>query len=580
MTKRKVDYYGRKKVRDDEILVCGFDVETQGLGGKLLSIQWGAFGKVTFDCSENMIENFFNVFLTMPKPCIWYGHFAQYDWRYLMDYMAKQNFDMEICMRTDTDVYEIRIKTPNGPCIMRDSYAMWNSPLEKLADSFCPEIPKLKIDIENFDVTNPEHIEYAKRDVMILLVGLPRLFNMLSKHFGVTPNATFASTSLKGWQKTLGEKEIYDASKFDAKELFVRQSYYGGLVFLTDTNTQKDCTTYDLNSSYPASMMEYGVPDGRVAESRDYCDGRMGIYHCKVRAPENLIVPILPARDKKGSMRWFRGEFETVVTNRELVFAAKHGYEILEIYSGLVYEKVAFPFNEFISHCRTIRTEYKGGPEEILAKYMQNSLYGKYGSRRERRRIVAAHTLKPQELIGLVPYDESGNWYVQKEIDDEMRCKPEWAVFITAHSRLRLLQAVYTIGPENVIYGDTDSITVKSGFEGDLNVGDEYGQWKLEKRWAEFRAIAPKVYSGVLVDGRRKGAAKGLPRKNLTDEHWRQLLDDGETQAEAMSLPSLRVTLKKGVSPAEVLLRRSSGIENSCNYERLQNGKVRVKIAA
>jgi hypothetical protein len=211
---------------------------------------------------------------------------------------------------------------------------------------------------------------------------------------------------------------------------------------------------------------------------------------------------------------------------------------------------------------------------------MQNSLYGKYGSRRDRRRIIAAHTVSPEQLIGLTPYDDSGNWYVQKEIDDEMRCKPEWAVFITAHSRLRLLQAVYTIGPKHVIYGDTDSITVKSGYEGDLDIGEKYGQWKLEKHWAEFRAIAPKVYSGILTDGRRKGAAKGLPRKNLTDSHWRELLEDGATQAEALSLPSLRVTLKKGVTPAELLLRRSSGIENSSNYELLPNGKISVKMAA
>jgi hypothetical protein len=77
MTKRKIDYYGSKKVRDDEILVCAFDVETEGLGGKLLSIQWGFMGHIVFDCSENMIENFFSVLLKAPKPCIWYAHFAQ-----------------------------------------------------------------------------------------------------------------------------------------------------------------------------------------------------------------------------------------------------------------------------------------------------------------------------------------------------------------------------------------------------------------------------------------------------------------------------------------------------------------------
>lgn len=576
----KKQYYGLKKVRDEEIIVCAFDTETRGLGGELLSVQWGAFGEITFDATENKIQNFFDAFLRMPKPCVWFGHFAQYDWRYFMQHIADKKYEVEVCMRTDTDVYEIRIKTEFGVSVMRDSYAMWNSPLEKLADSFCPEIPKLKIDIENFDPLNPDHVAYAKRDVMILLVGLPRLFSMLGKHFGVTPNGTFASTSLKGWQKTLDQKQIFDASKFDEKELFVRQGYFGGLVFLTDTKTIRDAVTYDLNSSYPYAMMEYGVPYGRAAESDDYQNNKMGIYQCRVKSPENLIVPILPARDKRGNMRWYRGEFETVVTNRELIFAAQQGYEILEIYSGIVYEETVYPFKDYISHCRELRVKYKGGPEEILAKYMQNSLYGKYGSRRERRRIVAAHTLKESELIGLTPYDESGNWYVQKEIDDEMRCKPEWAVFITAHARLRLLQAVYTIGPENVIYGDTDSITIKAGYENGLDVGNEYGQWKKEKEWLEFRAIAPKVYSGILKDGTRKGAAKGLPRKNLTDSHWKELLEDGKTSAQALSLPSLRVTLKKGVTPAQVLLRHSSDLENSSNYSLLPDGRISVKMAS
>jgi DNA polymerase elongation subunit (family B) len=580
-SKRK-KYYAAKTLRDDdEIIFAAFDTETEGLGGRLLMVQWGIFGKVDYATGPDMVARFFEVFLNYPSPVIWYGHFAQYDWRYLLDYVIEHALDVEIGMRTDNDIYEIRIKREDGQtCIMRDSFALWNSSLEKLAESFCPEIPKLKIEIDKFDPTDPAHIAYAKRDVEILMTGLPRLDQKINAHFGVHINATAASTALKAWQRTLDDAEIYDASEYGERELFVREAYYGGLVFLTDTAPHYDCLTFDINSSYPYVMCEYGVPYGREMESRDYCESIPGIYRVRVKAPDDLIVPILPARNEAGAMRWYRGTFDTVVTNRELIFAANHGYEILEVFEGICWEEMVFPFNALVEKCKTLRKQYRGQPEEMLAKLMQNSLYGKFGSRRERRKMFAAHSADDEDLDGAVPYDDAGAWYVKKEIDLNGRTLPAWAVFITAHARLRLLQAVYSVGVENVIYGDTDSITIKRGHGGALDVGGEYGQFKLEKEWAEFRAIAPKVYAGILRDGTRKGAAKGLPRKNLTAEHWRELLEDGATSASVLSLDSLRVSLKNGVRPARTLTRISSTLENSQNYETLTDNKIALKFAS
>jgi len=600
MAKRKhrvLDYYARKTLRgNDEILVAAWDVETDDLGGKLLSIQYGVRpAEVVVDTAPGMVERFIAFILDYPSPYVWFAHFSEYDWRYIMDYLVTHQMDFEISMRNETNVYQITIRYDGKKIIMRDSYALWNSPLEKLAKSFCPEIPKLDLDFATtrFDPNNAEHLKYAERDVQILLVGLPRLNAMLNKHFGVNPNATFASTSLKGWQSTLANDEIYSASKYDEREAFVRLAYYGGLVFLTSTNTQTDCETYDINSSYPYAMMKYGVPYGSCATSSNYLDSRMGIYRVRVKAPDNLVVPILPGRDDKGNMRWYRGEFDTVVTNRELVFAANNGYEILKIYEGIVWEETAYPFTPFIEKCKTIRKQFAapaGGTmtaEEYLAKFMQNSLYGKFGTRRERFRLMATHTMEKDDagnpIIGdAEPWDKDGNWYVvRQEIDKDMRCLPAWAVFITAHARLRLLQAVYSVGVENVIYGDTDSITIKSGEHTALiDSGAEYGQWKLEKQWAEFRAIAPKVYSGVLTNGERKGAAKGVPKKNLTDTHWRELLEDGSTTAQARSLASLKVALRTGIKPAHTLMRRSSSLTNSVNFISLPDGTVRAKMAA
>ena len=576
---RKLEYYAAKTLRqEEEPVVCAIDTETAGLGGELLMCQWGLFDEVFVATGPGMVEKMFETVLQYPKPCIWYSHFAQYDWRYFLEYLTQTGLPIQIGMRTDTDIYEIRIENQDGDTVvLRDSFALWNSKLEKLAETFCPEFPKLDIDIEHFDPSNPDHIAYAKRDIEILLVGLPRLFDLIEKNFGVVAGATTAGTALKAWQKSLDFELIFDASVYGPKELFVREAYYGGLVFLTDTNKHENCVTFDLNSSYPYAMVKDGVPYGRTSSTDEYVDDKPGIYRCRVRAPDNLIVAILPARDNNGSMRWFKGEFETVVTNVELEFAKRHGYEVLEVYEGLTFEKMVYPFDDFVEHCKFLRKEYKNQPTEMVAKLMQNSLYGKFGSRRERLRMMQSESMTEEDKIDAKPYDDEGEWYTKKELDEDMRCLPQWAVFITAHARIRLLTAVYSIGPENVLYGDTDSITVKGGIEYEIDTGGEYGQWKLEKEWKHFRAIAPKVYSGLLQSGKWMGAAKGLPRKGITDRHWQELLEDGSSQATAISLDSLRVAMKKGLKPARQLIRKSSNLDNSSNFIALPDGSVSLK---
>lgn len=579
-------YYAASCVpMDDDILICAGDTETEGLGGKLLSVQWGMMGKVYISTAPTMVAEFFDVLLDWPKPAVWFFHFAQYDWRYFLDYIREQNLLVEICLRTETDIYEIRVRRTENDAwsIMRDSYALYSHKLKDLANSFCPEIPKLNIEIENFNPENPKHIEYAKRDVEILLKGLPRLFDMLREHFGVNPSATAAGTAMRAWQKTLGKNKHYDASRWGPIEQFIRDGYYGGLVFLTNNRINNDCVTYDINSSYPASMVEFGVPVGTPVYTTDYEENNPGIYRVRVRTPDDLIIPILPGRNIRGAMRWYRGEFDTTVTTQELQFAAENGYEILEIYEGYVFSGMEFPFQSVIEKCKSIRKEFKGKPEEYVAKLVQNSLYGKFASRRERVRVISSIM---DDILGCIPLDESGYWYIKKELDEEMKCLPQWAVFITANSRLRLLRAAYSIGPENVIYADTDSMTVKHGCEGDLDIGDEYGQWKREKVWQVFRAVAPKVYAGILAEPYKKheagsfmGAAKGLPAKGIKDQQWSELLQDGATQASTLSLDSLKIAFKKGIRPARQLTRQSSTLNNSQNFIALPDGDIRVKYA-
>ncbi len=330
--------------------------------------------------------------------------------------------------------------------------------------------------------------------------------------------------------------------------------------------------TYDRNSSYAATMKNCSVPYGRYGQVKKFYPDQLGVYRVIVETPDNLIFPILPKRMIKGKSNWIvwpQGTFETTATNIELEFALDHGYKILEVIDGLVWEDEINPFAEFINLCETTRNLYRGTATEQIAKLIQNSLYGKFGAKKNRPRLFIPKT--DEEKLGAYPWGDSDKLYIRIE-ETDILALPQWAVFITANARIELLSIIYRIGPSNVIYCDTDSITTAKEFPPEL-VGSEYGQWKLEKVWKEFRVIAPKVYAGVLDDGNLLGACKGIPRRKIKNEDYRELLDSGAISANISILPSLK-TFLKGERQTKTQVRRSTDIAKSKSWE-IVNGSVK-----
>ena len=196
-------------------MIGGWDVETEGLGGKLLSISYGCLGHVIFDDGENKIKNFVEYICNFPQPFVWYAHHSQYDWRYLMDYLADSGYKLDIGMRTDNDIYQICILLDGKRVVMRDFAALFEKSLAEFAELFCPEYPKLEIDIEKFNSKNPGHVAYAKRDVEILLRGIPKFFALLHTNFGIEAGNTAAGTAVKAWQNTLPNNVVFNGSKLN-----------------------------------------------------------------------------------------------------------------------------------------------------------------------------------------------------------------------------------------------------------------------------------------------------------------------------------------------------------------------------
>ena len=475
--------------------VAAFDFETEGLGGKLLCATWFVEGmseaEIILGSPAKIVNEIIKVFVNFPG-VRWYAHNAQYDWRYIVDEILDRYGDsIEFLMRTDNDVFQI--KTVDFELV--DSFALWPHSLKTFAETFLPELPKLKIDVANFDVKNPKHIEYAKRDSEILVKALLRFDEMLFHLFGIHMGYTLAGTAVRAWRITI-DRPYYNPAKIDD---FVRLAYFGGAVQFSSVDLHENVFTYDVNSSYPYVMREFGVPYGAYLEVTKYFPDQPGIYRVVVESPAHLVFPILPKRVIKGESNyiiWPQGIFETSATNLELNFALENGYKILEVKSGILWNEYIFPFNGLVDFCEAARAKYKNEPLEKVVKLIQNSVYGKFGTRKERTVLFVPKC--DEDYFGAYQWGASERLWIKKEDAENILALPQWAVFITANARIHLLRQIYVLGVENVLYCDTDSISTTKKMATKM-VGLKYGQFKLEKIWKTFRVIAPQSLYGCFT---------------------------------------------------------------------------------
>jgi hypothetical protein len=315
-------------------------------------------------------------------------------------------------------------------------------------------------------------------------------------------------------------------------EEFFRCNYYGGRVQINAYDRKYDCliSSFDINSSYPAQMRK-GVPYGQAEQvfEGQYIKGRPGFYSVTVSIPDNLDLPPIPHKNMQGKLSFPTGTFKTYLSSLELDYLSEIGGTFISHGGYYFPEGLCYPFAEFVDVCEAKRAEYKGKPTEGVVKLIQNSLYGKFGTRTEGRKIAICYDddLPPP---GYCPITDEGsptkeivpNIYYMPEERDACYMLPHWSAWITANARLELDRYIRIAGANNVLYVDTDSVKVTP--EGAANIqgaqgciGKVYGQLKHEGDFSDFRVHAPKCYTGYYFGGpdhaKEYYAVKGIPKK-------------------------------------------------------------------
>lgn len=579
----------KSESKNERKLMGVIDFETDGLGGDFIEGAFTVEGEDTVYFSQDIGELVKILFSKKYRSVVWYGHnLAEYDLKYVIQYVKENRPDITIstAIRGSRITYTKLTKHKNV-VELRDSLHLIQDSLKNIAKKFGAAEEKGFIDFskEKYNPNNPEHKDYLRRDVVVLLDVLIKLDSIIFEKFGIHLKRTMSSTALACFKSTLKEGEIHWRLTKKVESWIREKAYFGGMVFARERRILQDLTHIDVNAMYASVMREYGVPCGSATYTHHEVEGYRGFYLCDVVAPKSLLFTFVPYRTTQGGCAYPTGHFQTVIDSDTIEFARQCGY-VINIVEGYVFERIEHIFDDFINYCEQAEIPNKKNPLGESIKLVRNSCYGIFGLKPIGTQIIAS-----QDDLGMgynLVFDDQTNellfgWYEEKHDIEAGYIQPHWASWITAHARLTLAKLVYAIGPESCFYGDTDSLVIattaydKALEAGIFSIGMQYGQMKKEAHYVEFISYGPKNYWGIDDNGIEKGKAKGVPKSkydsNRQYQAWkgRHFDDKGKLRAgETEQYTSLVSTVRmlKSIVPSLVvhLERAYSLLENSSSW--------------
>lgn len=438
-----------------------------------------------------------------------------------------------------------------------DTYSLLPNKLEAIGQAFCKDIPeaqKMDFKLETHE-DDPSWEEYNQRDCTVLLTALYR-FRGLVEHLGGSIGLTAASTAMNLFRRKYQKEPIVRNAHFpscdgkchdidcpidecrlakDQKERrchgclhdFIRYGFFGGRTEIFRMKASR-VLYYDVNSSYPTSMLEY-MPTGEamhrppgtpVQTLKTLGHAFIGFVECVIHIPEDRYLPALPYRwinpeTKDQKLIFPVGTLYGVWDWVEIEAALEQGAQILDVGRSVWFKRKKI-FVKMIrdlyayrqKNCRVCGLNVKEGlcqceektwdpALDELAKLMMNSSFGKFGTNPIREKflfLTEDDDLPEHAIIPPMHLVEQGVPFPIQHVLEEDYIIPQIAAHITALSRVLLLKGLQSVLKRHggkIVYSDTDSAVVTLPIS---PCGGELGQWKLEKKHFDIEVPLPKMY--------------------------------------------------------------------------------------
>jgi len=354
---------------------------------------------------------------------------------------------------------------------------------------------KLTVDFNS--VEKEELKEYCKRDTEILLNLIDYYLKFLSEHNLGNFKFTIAAQSFNAYRHRFMKHKIYIHNNTDVINL-ERLSYFGGRneCFYIGEVIGEKIYKLDINSMYPFIMRSFDFPIKLVKHFKNITVKRlyeiMQNFLVIAKVKIKIDKPCIPKKDKK--LIFPIGVFNTVLCSPELNLIKKYG-KIIEVKEVAIYEKAKI-FKDFVDYFYKLRLKYKKENNHIMqffVKLILNSLYGKFGEKKEEYKEVGFTEKGHYEIIRVYDMDNK-KWIYRKIINGKVFEKVGFeegfnsfvavASFTSSYARTYLWELMEKAGLENIYYCDTDSLfTNESGYKNLMGYIDnkELGKLKIEE---------------------------------------------------------------------------------------------------
>lgn len=430
----------------------------------------------------------------IPHKKFFFIHNLAFEFQYL-----KSHFNMkDVVARKSRKVMKCNFEDFNIEC--RCTYLMTNSKLEIIPNLYKLPVNKMIGDLDYKLIRTPktilteEELGYCENDCLIIYYYILYELETYKELNKIPITSTghvrkeLKNIVLKDFKYRRKVNKAINTNPHIYNLLL--ESFMGGYThanWIYADEIIENVDSWDFTSSYPYVLVSYKYPSSEF--KRCYIKKReeMSKRFCYLLVVKfidikckyfNNFISLSKCRNIKGG-KYDNGriisadEFEITLTDIDFYFILdtyKCKYEIKEIYYAN-YNYLPKKFIDFILDKYVIKTEYKDVEgkeieyEREKAKF--NALYG----------MSVTNTIRDE-----VVYDNNDGWSERKltneEIEESLYSEKKqsflsfaYGVWVTAYARNNLLRNVIKLD-EYVVYCDTDSIKLKSGY--DKNIIDEY----------------------------------------------------------------------------------------------------------
>jgi len=367
--------------------------------------------------------------------------------------------------------YILRIVRDKTVIIIASTTNWFNFSLARLGEMV--GLNKIEID---FDQCTPAELKrYCRRDVAILIKSVDYLIDFIQRHDLGRLALTRGAQAFTAYRHKYMDIPIYVHKEERIKE-FERKAYFGGRTeaFFLGQVRGGPFVSLDVNSMYPHVMREQRYPvelveygERRSLDNLAEISTKYGIIvEAEIETPE----PVFAVR-YNGKTVFPTGHFIAHLCTGGFRYAFERNY-IRKVHFYSIYRMDRI-FTRWVDELYALKVKYTkedNQPMLILVKAMLNSLYGKFGQRMIKSDMytdTGTDHYSREEVLCIDTGDivvitrMLNTEIVQYSEGEGVFSVPSIAAHVTEYARLYLWDIIKRVGPDKVLYCDTDSVKIR-----------------------------------------------------------------------------------------------------------------------